>query len=149
MKRKKQSKKTNTPKKADPYPFLSALAEPYIPTGGLDHIYPTPTFTPYQLLCLDMATLRSPKWERVRNLYIKTHKVCACCGTKEGLIVHHMKPFHLFPELELDPTNFITLCEAPGINCHLLLGHLGNYQSFNIEVATDAEIWKHKIEMRP
>ena len=39
-------------------------------------------------------------------------------------------------DLELDDRNFITLCERPLLQHHLLLGHLGSWQSFNRDIAT-------------
>lgn len=65
--------------------------------------------------------------------------------------VHHIRPFHLHPDLELDPANLVTLCEADkgGANCHLLFGHLGNFKSFNVEVVSDASHWSEKIKHRP
>lgn len=94
---------------------------------------------------------RSPKWSAARAKHIKLFPRCACCGGTVKLEVHHKKPFHLYPELELDPNNFITLCEAGtnGINCHLLIGHLGNYKSLNINVDQDSVIWNNKILTRP
>jgi predicted TIM-barrel fold metal-dependent hydrolase len=73
------------------------------------------------------------------------------CGGNVKLEVHHIKPFHLHPALELDPTNLATLCEAvkDGVNCHLLFGHLGNFKSFNTEVLGDAGNWALKIKNRP
>jgi hypothetical protein len=45
-------------------------------------------------------------------------------------------PFHLCHlvyrgDLELDERNFISLCELAGQNHHLLLGHLGSFESYN------------------
>lgn len=73
------------------------------------------------------------------------------CGGKDKLEVHHIKPFHLHPELELDPSNLIVLCESGGggLNCHLAIGHLGSYKSFNVDVVNDSATWKKKIESRP
>lgn len=73
------------------------------------------------------------------------------CGGEEKLEVHHIRPFHLHPDLELDPDNLITLCEAghDGSNCHLLFGHLGNFKSFNVDVRADAAHMGEKIENRP
>jgi 5-methylcytosine-specific restriction protein A len=83
--------------------------------------------------------LRSPKWGAVRKDWLAIHKHCAACGSSEKLQVHHKKPFHLYPELELDYENLITLCEDPkGSECHLQIGHLGNWKSFNPNVETDA-----------
>lgn len=64
------------------------------------------------------------------------------------MVAHHIKPFHLFPELELDTENLIPLCESKkyGINCHLFVGHLGNFKRYNEEVVTDAIIWNAKLK---
>lgn len=94
---------------------------------------------------------RSDKWPAVRKAHLAKHPVCEVCGGDKKLEVHHKKPFHLHPELELDPKNLITLCEAKnnGANCHLLFGHLGNFKSFNLMVVKDAQSWSCKIEHRP
>lgn len=94
---------------------------------------------------------RSPHWPRARADYLRLHPVCEVCGGSEKLNVHHIKPFHLHPDLELDPNNFITLCEADkgGVNCHLHFGHLGNFRSFNVDVRADAATWRDKIKSRP
>lgn len=99
----------------------------------------------------DLTVTRSSKWPAARAQHLKYHPVCAVCGGAEKLEVHHIRPFHLHPELELDPTNFITLCEAlkGGVNCHLFFGHLGNFKSFNTNVVTDAAQWQDKIKQRP
>ena len=93
------------------------------------------------------AGKRSSKWGEVRGRYLKEHPSCAVCGHTKKLEVHHKLPFHLNPELELDVNNLITLCETKkhGIVCHLLIGHLGNYKTYNPEVETDAKIWNIKL----
>ena len=98
-----------------------------------------------------LGSVRSSKWPRVRKEHIEKYPACALCGSKELVEVHHKKPFHLFPELELDPKNLITLCESGknGIVCHRAIGHLGNYRSYNAEVEKDTTIWKEKIINRP
>ena len=68
---------------------------------------------------------RSPEWARKRDEFVAEHSVCACCGRRTNLNVHHVKPFHLFPDLELMDENLITLCEGGPINCHYLAGHCG------------------------
>ena len=88
---------------------------------------------------------RSPRWPAVRDAYLKEHPACAVSGRTDHLNVHHIKPFHLFPALELDPSNFITLYEGPGVNYHLLFGHLGDFHSYNSNVVSDSVEWKHKI----
>lgn len=98
-----------------------------------------------------LASARSGHWPTVRKQHLAAHPYCAVCGGSVKLEVHHIRPFHLHPSLELDPTNFITLCEANkgGVNCHLLFGHLGNFKSFNTGVLDDAAAWLHKIKNRP
>lgn len=65
--------------------------------------------------------------------------------------MHHIEPFHVAPELELDPANLITLCESKrnGVTCHLWFGHLGDYRSINREAASDARRWRMKMKQRP
>lgn len=90
---------------------------------------------------------RSNRWNETRKDYLEQHGYCVVCGNKKKLEIHHKKPFHLFPEFELDVSNLITLCEMKkrGIVCHLLIGHLGNYKSFNPDVEQDAQIWHAKL----
>lgn len=93
---------------------------------------------------------RSSKWSGVRKAHLSRFPNCAvCCGT-EKTEVHHVQPFHMKPELELDPSNLITLCESKknGINCHLLQGHLGDFKCVNSAVRSDTAIWNHKIGTR-
>lgn len=72
---------------------------------------------------------------------------CAACGhTGLGVQVHHIKPFHLHPNLELDPDNLITLCEVKGREHHLLLGHLDNWESYNVNVRADVKRFHKKSE---
>lgn len=79
---------------------------------------------------------RSSQWRIVRAEYINNNPKCEICG-KKGLLrsneVHHIKPFHLFPDLELNPINFITLCRT----CHLSWGHLFSFKSYNENVRID------------
>lgn len=98
-----------------------------------------------------LSAKRDPRWPAVRAAHLKEQPRCACCGGDETLEVHHILPFHRHPALELNPKNLITLCEDPknGIVCHLAVGHLGNYKSFNINAKQDAETWRQKITNRP
>ena len=81
---------------------------------------------------------RSPKWPRTQDKHLKKFPTCAACGGTANLNVHHKKPFHLFPELELEPTNLITLCMDGDKDCHIKIGHGGNFKAYNPEVAEDA-----------
>jgi len=94
---------------------------------------------------------RSNKWPAARKAFLKDHPNCAVCGGNKKVEVHHKRPFHLHPELELDPSNFITLCEEKkdGVNCHLMVGHLGSFKSFNVDVEADAKTWNAKFKGRP
>jgi len=79
---------------------------------------------------------RSPKWPHVQKLHLKLEPTCAACGTTNKLNVHHKKPFHLFPELELDLHNLITLCMEK--ECHIKIGHGDDFKHYNPDVAEDA-----------
>lgn len=91
---------------------------------------------------------RSGRWHTVRNHHLVDNPSCAVCGGKKNLEVHHKKPFHLHPELELDQSNLITLCEAKreGVNCHLFFGHLGNYRDVNLTLDQDIFYWAPRIK---
>lgn len=95
-----------------------------------------------------ISASRSSKWPTVRKNFLADHPTCAVCEGSDKLNVHHMKPFHLHPELELEPTNLITLCESEkhGVNCHLLFGHLGNFKNVNPKVLDDVKTWNGKLK---
>ena len=88
---------------------------------------------------------RSKHWRKVRKAYIKAYPFCAVCGTTKKLEVHHIYPFHLFPELELKEDNLITLCDGGGKagmkSCHLFFGHYGTWFDANLRVREDSEVW--------
>lgn len=72
---------------------------------------------------------RSPQWRKVETQFIESHPVCEICGSNKRLNVHHIKPFHLYPELELDVNNLITLCMDEK-ECHFKIGHGGDWKSY-------------------
>ena len=90
---------------------------------------------------------RSPKWIKVRSRHLQKHPQCEVCGGTKKLNVHHIKPYNHYPQLELEPENLVTLCEAKlkGVNCHLWFGHLGNYKKINCNVLDDCTLWKLKL----
>lgn len=96
-----------------------------------------------------VGAARSSHWSKVRKAHLELEKDCQVCGSVENLQVHHIKPFHLFPDLELEQSNLITLCEGKSRNCHLLFGHLLNWHSYNVSVRDDAKQWNQKIKNRP
>lgn len=85
---------------------------------------------------------RSNAWPHIRGVWLKTHGKCECCGTALDLQVHHKFPFHLKPKLELDPTNFITLCEHPGHDCHFIFGHGYDWKQYNPQVEASLLWWQ-------
>lgn len=91
------------------------------------------------------GSARSPQWPRVEKEHLLHEPACAACGHRgKGLQVHHVKPFHLHPNLELDPSNLITLCEIKGRDHHLLLGHLDEWESYNVNVRDDVRRYHGK-----
>ena len=88
---------------------------------------------------------RSPQWPDVRRQHIQTEPFCRACNRKKNLEVHHIVPYHIKPEEELNPSNLITLCT----DCHLLFGHLMDYKSWNETVIEDCNIFSSKIRNRP
>lgn len=97
-----------------------------------------------------LAAKRSGGWSKARKEHLLRYPTCAVCSGTESLEVHHKEPFHINPELELSPSNMITLCESKknGANCHLLFGHLGDYRCVNKDVVEDSTIWRGKISNR-
>lgn len=92
---------------------------------------------------------RSPEWPRVEQEHRLREPACVACGYRGRHIqVHHIKPFHLHPQLELDPDNLITLCQARGREHHLLLGHLDSWESYNEHVRHDAKHFYRKSAAR-
>ena len=65
---------------------------------------------------------RSSLWDETRDEFVKKHPECAACGAVKRLQVHHILPFHIHPELELDTQNLIVLCMDTN-ECHLIIGH--------------------------
>lgn len=108
---------------------------------------------------------RSSKWNSRRKAHLKANPYCVACKAPSGwrkllhhgkalvglkpVQVHHKIPFHTCvvlgrPDLELDDRNLITLCEG-GENHHLLIGHLGDFASYNPDVDKHA---KHTFHMK-
>jgi len=91
---------------------------------------------------------RSPEWRRVRAIHLFENPSCLLCGGIKKVEVHHIIPFHMKPESELDPANLVTLCESGkgGVTCHLAFGHLGNYQRFNPYVVQDCVAYSRRMK---
>lgn len=94
------------------------------------------------------GAVRSPEWPRVRAAHLLKEPFCQLCGGQIGLQVHHIRPFHIHPELELDPENLITLCTGNNtINCHVRFGHLDNFKDkWNPNIRQDCALWKMRFD---
>lgn len=77
--------------------------------------------------------LRSARWDSVRNKFM-AGKCCAACEATTLLECHHIIPFHVEPERELDESNLIPLCRQ----CHFFLGHLQDWAHWNPAIVADA-----------
>lgn len=96
-----------------------------------------------------LSLSRSPLWYSVRKEFLKeTGEKCAACGLRTNLEVHHIIPFHVRPDLELDKTNLITLCENKSIACHFVIGHSFDWKAYNINVIPDAKTLSIRKETR-
>lgn len=89
---------------------------------------------------------RSPEWGKVEKAYKTMFPACAICGSKDKVQVHHVWPFHICialdrPDLELDPRNFISLCEGESEH-HLLIGHLDDFRSANVHLRADIQTFR-------
>ena len=86
---------------------------------------------------------RSGKWRALEKKFLAQHNACEVCGTSKHLQVHHIKPFHLYPELELEESNLIVVC-MDSKECHLRIGHGGNFKDFCPEIKKYAQEIKNK-----
>lgn len=88
---------------------------------------------------------RSRGWSKVRKKYVRDNPYCECCGRTKRPEVHHVKDFSSFPELELEPSNLITLCAK---RCHFMMGHLLDYKSINPHIVIDSQWFLKKVRSR-
>lgn len=89
---------------------------------------------------------RSWKWPDVRKEHLKTQPTCQACGRSDHIEVHHIEPYHINPDRELDLTNLISLCSK---HCHLTFGHLMDYKSWNKDVVDTCSTYLSKLQARP
>lgn len=87
---------------------------------------------------------RSPQWTKLRADWLKANGWCVVCGAK-ATTVHHVAPVSQRPDLELDTKNLASVCDR----CHLFVGHLCAWHSWNPVFFADAIWWRRKIEGRP
>lgn len=85
------------------------------------------------------AAPRDPRWPVYRYLHLQHEPACRACGSRLFREVHHIKPFHEFPELELVDGNMVTLCRVPLRNCHFNIGHHRDWSKSNPDVLHEAD----------
>ena len=96
-------------------------------------IPPPPLFAP-----------RSGGWERVELAHVARYPKCVACGTLNTIEVHHIRPYHLYPELELVESNLLTLCRMH----HLVFGHFGDWAAWNPGVVAMTRHYHRAYGMR-
>lgn len=87
---------------------------------------------------------RSPHWAQCRADHLAREPACVISGIDKSWLVnvHHIEPYHLRPELELEPTNLITLAEGP-VNVHFAVGHGGgSWLDYNPNIRADLRKWR-------
>jgi len=92
---------------------------------------------------------RSSKWPAKRRQVLERFRACAVTGITTELEVHHIQPFHLFPELELVDYVKRVLTEHASFNAHFWIGHLGDWKSYNEHIKSDADWLLERILNRP
>lgn len=85
---------------------------------------------------------RSSQWPRVRRDHLRRWPACAACGRTRDLEVHHVIAYSDRPDLELEPSNLLTLCADP---CHIVHGHLMSWLRINPSVRQDADAYADRI----
>ena len=88
---------------------------------------------------------RSSRWKALRKRFIRQNPRCEACGAGNDLEAHHIFPYHLFPELELEEGNLITLCGT----CHFVFGHLKDWGSYDPHVRMTAKWYRGRVDERP
>jgi len=104
------------------------------------------------LAAAEHGLTRSPHWPHVRAEQLRRQPACQATGLTEAdgaqNEAHHRFPFHEVvlagrPDLELDLRNLITLARHP-VDAHLIIGHLDDFRSSNLDVAEDCARWHGK-----
>jgi len=90
------------------------------------------------------ARCRHKDWSRESKLFMKSFRFCVCCGNKTQ-VVHHVFPVHAYPDLEMEKSHWRAVCHR----CHLLVGHLNLFASWNVKFDEDASLIRSRILTRP
>lgn len=89
-----------------------------------------------------MGAKRAPGWERVRKAHLFIYPRCSVCGGTKNLEVHHIIPFYINPDFELNALNLITLCRPH----HFTFGHFENWLAYNPVVTDDAFYFSERMK---
>lgn len=86
---------------------------------------------------------------KAQHDHVKASPFCMACGSMSHVQAHHVLPFHKYPLAGADPMNFISLCEGH-LQCHLKIGHGGDWRFFNPDVVGDAKEhrWANDVARR-
>jgi len=95
--------------------------------------------------CLPPKTRRSSGWPPVEKEVLAEHQECLACKAPSE-VGHHIIPFHVAPERELDKSNIAALCHE----CHYYMAHFkGRWASWNPNIVEDAAVFRGELERRP
>lgn len=83
---------------------------------------------------------RAGRWEVDTSAGVDNGS-CRCCGRRDTLNVHHIKPFHIDESLELEFDNLVTLCREH----HFHIGHKDNWKDSNSNVCGDCDRMRAKL----
>ena len=89
---------------------------------------------------------RSSKWSSLQKDFLEKNPACEICGTRKNLQVHHKKPFHLYPELELEESNLVTLCMGLK-ECHLRIAHGSSWRCYSPKISDFIKILKEDLSL--
>jgi hypothetical protein len=84
---------------------------------------------------------RSPKWPEVEKQHLKSHPACVVTGALRNVEVHHVLPFHLYPEFELEFWNLRTVTR----DMHFLYGHCRNWSWYNPHFDADVRLGRQML----
>jgi 5-methylcytosine-specific restriction endonuclease McrA len=68
---------------------------------------------------------RDPRFRSAEREFIRRNPVCAGCGGS-ATTAHHVIPFHVRPDLEMDESNWAPVCP----DCHFVDGHARNWRKW-------------------
>lgn len=102
-------------------------------------------YLPADVTRIQFGIPRSSSWRIARRNHLKTFPRCALCNTLSEIEVHHVTPYHIAPDRELDPENLLTLCRPH----HFLFGHFLDWTAYNPDILQDVSDWRAKILSRP